>query len=128
MRWGLHWSAHIAMHKLQKLGSPNHFIFRKNIPLMFVYIASFTHMAMALLSSLAIDHFLQLFKTHHVEVAKSLVFKGSQHLPPYSIFCTSSRGPHPYGFLSRDSQMGVPKLPRLELLQLCRAIISCSDL
>jgi hypothetical protein len=30
--------------------------------------------------------------------------------------------------LSRDSQRGIPKLPRLELPQLCEAITSCSDL
>jgi len=54
--------------------------------------------------------------------------KGTHHLPPYSILCTSLRGPHPNGFLSHDSQVGVSKLPRLELLQLCEAITSCSDL
>ncbi len=36
---------------------------------------------------------------------------GSHHLPPYSIFCTSPQGPHPNGFLSRDSQVGGPKFP-----------------
>jgi hypothetical protein len=43
---------------------------------------------------------------------------GSHHLPPYSIFWTSPRGPHPNDFLSPDSRVGVPKscqrgLPRL---------------
>ncbi len=43
---------------------------------------------------------------------------GSHHLPPYSILCASPWRPHPNGFLSRDSRMGVPKsrqrgLPRL---------------
>jgi len=33
-----------------------------------------------------------------------------------------------YGFLSRDSQGGVPKLPRLKLPQLCRTITLCSNL
>jgi hypothetical protein len=37
---------------------------------------------------------------------------GSHHLPPYSILCTTPRGPHPNGLLSRDSQVGVPKLSR----------------
>jgi hypothetical protein len=34
---------------------------------------------------------------------------GSHHLPPYSILCAFPRGPHPNGFLSWDSQMGVLK-------------------
>jgi hypothetical protein len=50
----------------------------------------------------------------------SLPAKGS----PY----TSSRGPHPNGFLSRDFQRGISKLPKLELSQLCRAITLCSNL
>jgi hypothetical protein len=54
--------------------------------------------------------------------------RGSHHLPPYSILCTSPRRLHWNGFLSRDSQRGIPKLPRLELLQLCGAITSRSDL
>jgi hypothetical protein len=53
---------------------------------------------------------------------------GSHHLPPYSVFYTSPWGPHPNGFLSRDSQRRVPKLPRLELSQLCGPITMCSDL
>jgi hypothetical protein len=53
---------------------------------------------------------------------------GSHHLPPYSILCTSPWGLHPNVFLSWDSRRGVPKLPRLELSQLCGAITSCSDL
>jgi hypothetical protein len=43
---------------------------------------------------------------------------GSHHLPPYNILCASPQGPHPNGILSRDSQMGVPKLPKLRLPQL----------
>jgi hypothetical protein len=43
---------------------------------------------------------------------------GSHHLPPYTILYTFPQGPHPNGFLSRDSQMGVPKSPKLKLLQL----------
>ncbi len=52
---------------------------------------------------------------------------GSHHLPPYSIFCDSPRGPHPNGFLSRDSQVGVPKFP-LGLPQLWGRITFCADL
>jgi len=37
----------------------------------------------------------------------------SHHLPPYNILYTSPWGPHPNGFLSRDSQVGVPKTPKL---------------
>jgi hypothetical protein len=33
---------------------------------------------------------------------------GSHHLPPYSIFSASPRHPHSNGFLSHDSQGGVP--------------------
>jgi hypothetical protein len=50
---------------------------------------------------------------------------GSHHLPPYIIFWTFLWGPHPNGFLSL---LKVLKLPRLELSQLCGAIISCSNL
>jgi len=46
-------------------------------------------------------------------------FGGSYHLPPYSILYTFPWGPHPNGFLSRDSQVGV--------LQLCGAITLCLD-
>jgi hypothetical protein len=53
---------------------------------------------------------------------------GSHHLPPYSILCTSPWGPHLNGFLSRDSQVGVPKSPRLGLLQLWGTITLHADL
>jgi hypothetical protein len=53
---------------------------------------------------------------------------GSHHLPLYSILCGCPRGPHPNGFLSRDSQVGVSKLPRLGLLRLWGTIILCADL
>jgi hypothetical protein len=61
--------------------------------------------------------------------------RGSHHLPPYSIFYASPWGPHPNGFLSRDSQVGVlnsqvgaPKFQQLGLLQLWGRINSCADL
>ncbi len=41
--------------------------------------------------------------------------RGSHHLPPYSILCSSARRLHPNGSFSRDSQSGVPKLSRLGL-------------
>jgi len=53
---------------------------------------------------------------------------GSHHLPPYSILCASPRGPHPNGFLSRDSQVGVPKLPKSRLPRLWSPITLCADL
>ncbi len=53
---------------------------------------------------------------------------GSHHLPPYSILCASPRGPHPNGFLSRDSQVGVLKFPQLGLPQLWGRITSFADL
>jgi len=48
--------------------------------------------------------------------------RGSHHLPPYSILCTFPWGPHPNGFLSRDSQVGVSKLSSLGLPQIWGAI------
>ncbi len=53
---------------------------------------------------------------------------GSHHLPPYSILCSSPRGPHPNGFSSRDSQVEVLKFPQLGLLQLWGRITSCAEL
>jgi hypothetical protein len=37
---------------------------------------------------------------------------GSYHLPFYSIICGWPQSPHPNGFLSRDSQVGVSKSPK----------------
>jgi hypothetical protein len=48
--------------------------------------------------------------------------------PPYNILYTTPWEWHPNGFLSRDSQMGVSKPPRLGVPQLCRTITSCADL
>jgi hypothetical protein len=53
---------------------------------------------------------------------------GSHHLPPYNILCASPQGPHPNGFLSRDSQVRVPKLQQLGLPRLWGCITSCADL
>jgi len=53
---------------------------------------------------------------------------GSHHLPPYSILCVTSWHPHPNGFLSRDSQGGVPKLSQFGLSGLCEFITLCSNL
>jgi hypothetical protein len=80
-RCGLHWSAHIAMHKFQKLGSPCRFIFSKICPLMFAFNLIFTHMMQWHFFQIhAIDHFLQLCKAHHVEMAESLVPKCSSFI------------------------------------------------
>ncbi len=51
--------------------------------------------------------------------------RGSHHLPPYSILCTFPQ--HPNGFLSQDSQGGVPKLPKFTLLPFCVIIILRSN-
>jgi hypothetical protein len=39
--------------------------------------------------------------------------RGSHHLPPYSILCSSPRRWHPNGYFSWDSRVGVPKLSRV---------------
>ncbi len=65
----------------------------------------------------------QTHKTHHdLNLGEVTTF------PPYSILCASPRGPHPNGILSRDSQMGVPKLPTLGLPQLWGPITLCADI
>jgi hypothetical protein len=46
-----------------------------------------------------------------------------QHLPPYSILYASPPGPHLNGILSRDFQMGIPKIPKLRLSQIWGFII-----
>jgi hypothetical protein len=53
---------------------------------------------------------------------------GSHHLPPYSILCVTPREPHPNGIFSRDSQGGVPKLSRVELMGLWTLISPSSNL
>ncbi len=53
---------------------------------------------------------------------------GSHHLPPYSILCVAPPRPRPNGYLSWDSQSGVPKLSRFGLPGLWAFIISHSDL
>ncbi len=55
-------------------------------------------------------------------------FGGSHHLHPYSIFCVHPRHPHSNGFLSRDSQDGIPKLPQFGLPRLWKLIIPSSNL
>jgi hypothetical protein len=52
----------------------------------------------------------------------------SHHFPPYSILCASPWGPHPNGILSWGSQMGIPKFPKLGLLQLWGPITLCANL
>ncbi len=54
--------------------------------------------------------------------------RGSHHLPPYSILCSSPRRIHLNGTFSRDSQGGVPKLSRVGLPGLWASITSCSNL
>jgi len=54
--------------------------------------------------------------------------EGSHHLPPYSILCASSQGPHPNGLFVSGLPKGSPKTAKVRLPQLCGAIISCSNL
>jgi hypothetical protein len=54
--------------------------------------------------------------------------EGSHHLPPYSILYASPQHLHPNGFLSRDSQGGVPKLSRFGLPGLWELITPSSNL
>jgi hypothetical protein len=53
---------------------------------------------------------------------------GSHHLPPCSILCAWAWGQHPNVILSRDSQMGVPKFPKLGFPWLWGPITLCVDL
>jgi hypothetical protein len=53
---------------------------------------------------------------------------GNHHLPPYSFLYVAPPRPHPSGFLSRDSQSGVPKLSRFGLPGLWAIITSRPDL
>jgi hypothetical protein len=54
--------------------------------------------------------------------------EGNHHLPPYSIFCAWPPGLHPNVILSWDSQIKVPRFPKLRLLWLWKPIILCADL
>jgi hypothetical protein len=54
--------------------------------------------------------------------------KGSHHLPPYSGLCAWPRDQHPNVILSRDSQVWVPKFPKLGFLQLWGPITLCANL
>jgi hypothetical protein len=54
--------------------------------------------------------------------------QGSHHLPPYIILYASPQGPHPNGFLSHDSQVGVLKFPNLGFPQLWGHITWRADL
>jgi hypothetical protein len=54
--------------------------------------------------------------------------EGNHHLPPYSILYAWPRGQHPNVILSWESQMGVPKFPKLGLAQLWEPITLCADL
>jgi hypothetical protein len=55
-------------------------------------------------------------------------FGGTRHLPPYSILCGWPQDQHPNGIFSQDSQLGVPKFPKLGLPRLWGPITLFSDL
>jgi hypothetical protein len=61
-------------------------------------------------------------KTHHGPDSGE-----ANTFPPYIIICVSMRHLHPNGFLSWDSQGGVPKLSSFGLLGFCEVIILCSN-
>jgi hypothetical protein len=62
-------------------------------------------------------------KTHHgPDLGEATTF------PPYNILYVSPQDQHSNVILSRDSQMGVPKFPKLGLLQLWGPIILCADI
>jgi len=45
--------------------------------------------------------------------------KGSHHLPPYSILCASSQGPHPNGLFVLGFRKGSPETTKVGFSQLC---------
>jgi hypothetical protein len=61
-----------------------------------------------------------IHKTHHGPK--------SHHLPPYNTICAWPRNQHPNVNLSRDSQAGVPKFPKLGLPRLWGPVILCANL
>ncbi len=88
-RCGLHRSAHITMHKFQKLGKLSRFIFKKKCILMFTFNTSFTHMVQWHFFQIhAINHCLQLHKACPIEVAESLVPKCSSFIWKLCHICT----------------------------------------
>jgi hypothetical protein len=54
--------------------------------------------------------------------------RGSHHLPPYSILCSSPWRLHPNGYFSRDSRVGVPKSRQMGLPGLWSPITLREDL
>jgi len=65
---------------------------------------------------------LRIHKIHHdLDLGEATTF-------PHIVYFAPLHEAHIQMVSSRDSQRGVLKSPRLELLHLCRAIISCSDL
>jgi len=57
-----------------------------------------------------------------------LGLRGSHHLPLYIILCAWPRDHHPNVILSRDSQVGVSKFPKLGLPLLWKPITLFVDL
>jgi hypothetical protein len=53
---------------------------------------------------------------------------GSHHIPPYNMFFSWPRDQHPNVILSWDSEVGVPKFPKLGFPQLWGPITLCLDL
>jgi hypothetical protein len=53
---------------------------------------------------------------------------GSQHLPPYNILCAWPWGLHSNIILSRNSQVGNPKILKIETLAILGLLTSCANL
>jgi hypothetical protein len=53
---------------------------------------------------------------------------GNHHLLLYSILCAWPRDQHPNVILSQDSQVGIPKFPKLGLLWFWKPITLCANL
>ncbi len=68
-------------------------------------------------------------RTSHKQIRTHKTHHGLDSPPsPYSILRASPRGPHSIGILSRNSQMGVPKLPTLGFPRLWGPITLCANL
>ncbi len=80
------------------------------------------------LVSAQLEHFWctnEPWATRNSKDSTEFGLRGSHHLPPYNILCAWPQDEHPNIILSLDSQVEVPKFPKLGLPQLWRPIILC---
>jgi hypothetical protein len=97
---GFHRSAHIIMHKFQKLGSPSRFIFRKKSFDVCLQCKLHTHGVMAFLSNSCHDHVFKFLKTRHVEVVELLVPKRRFFIRRLCHVCIYAQAPKAWKSLS----------------------------